>query len=100
MVSGLLFVSVVADILVSLSKEYHYDVEVKYSYRLKNLRNEVYLSCHDIEKPGNSAFLRILLSAFYRKNQELKVHTCRLHGRDFVHFGKIKRGANERAVLL
>ena len=66
----------------------------------KSLSNEVYLSCHDFAKaPCNNAE-NSCISLVFIKKQELKIHTYRLHGRDFVHFGKIKRGANERAVFL
>ena len=35
---------------------------------------------------------------YTQKKQELKIHTDRLHGRDFVHYRKIEIDVNDRAV--
>ena len=48
-VSRLLSVNAVVDTLENHNKRYLFGVKVGYSYRLKNLRNEVYLSCSDFK---------------------------------------------------
>ena len=99
MVSMSLFVNVVADILANHNREYLYGFKEFYLYFFKKLSDEVYLSCLDFAQK-QPVFLQSAQSLHNLREKIKNWKSIQIGYTDayFVHFGKIKRGANERAV--
>ena len=100
MVSMSLFVNVVADILANHNREYLYGFKEFYLYFSKT--SAMRSICRALILQKQPAFLQSAQSLHNLREKIKNWKSIQISYTDayFVHFGKIKRGANERAVFL